>query len=166
MMGFHAVAFDDIGIDGALSQEFNIFLFAGFFFENADKFSADDLAFLFRIGHAGQFIQKAIHSVDIDEVGIHLIAEYFHHLFGFAFAEQTVVYMDADQLTADGFNEQCGNDGRVHAAGKGEKDFFIADLFAERSDLFVDESFRQFLCVDARHIFRAFVVFHNNSSGK
>ena len=43
---FYAVAFDDVGVNRALSEEFNSLKLAGFFFENADEFGADDFSFL------------------------------------------------------------------------------------------------------------------------
>ena len=56
-------AFDDVRIDGSLSQQFDALELARLFLKHADEFRADDLALLLRIADAGEFIEEAIHRV-------------------------------------------------------------------------------------------------------
>ncbi len=160
MVGLDRAALQNVGIDGALSQEADAVELIGLLGEDVDKLLADNLALRLRIGHAGQLVQEAIHRVHIDEVGVHLVAEDLDHLLGLALAQQAVVYMHAGQLLADGLDEQRGHDGRVHTAGQGQKDLLIADLLAQGGNLLVDKSLGQFGRGDARHALGAFVVCH------
>ena len=104
MMGLDGAAFQYIGIDGALRKEVYSVELSRFVFKNSDKLRADYLALLFGFGNAGELIQKPVNGVDVDKVGFHLIAEDLYDLFGFAFAQQTVVDVDADEVFADSFN--------------------------------------------------------------
>ena len=59
MVGFYHLrglgpAFDDVRVNGPLSQEINPLQLSGFFLEYADELAADDLALLFRVGNALQ----------------------------------------------------------------------------------------------------------------
>ena len=159
-MGLDADALCDVGIDRSLRQEGDVVLLAGFFFEHPDKLGTDDFALLLRIADTGQLIEEAIHGVHIDQVGVHLVAEHFDDLLGFALAQETVVDVNGDQLFADGFDQQGCHDGTVHAAGEGQQDLFAADLGADRFHLFIDESLGQFGCGDSFHAFRTLVIIH------
>ena len=88
------------------------------------------------------------------------MAEHFYDLLGFALAEQTVVYVNAYQVFADSFDKQRRDYRRIHAAGKREQNFFIADLSAQRCDLFGYERVGEFFCVDPLHRFRSSVFRH------
>ena len=59
-MGFDAFGFQDIRIDGTLSQEFYVFELFGFFRKDIDEDLADDLAFGLRIGYAFEFFQEYV----------------------------------------------------------------------------------------------------------
>ena len=133
-------------------QEADTVQLAGLFLEHADEFRADDLALLLGIGHAGELVQKAVHGIDIHEVGVELIAEDAHHLLRLAFAEESVVHMDGDQLLADGLDEKRRNNRGVHTARQGEKHFLVANLGAQFPDLFIDEFPGQFGGRDPLHI--------------
>ena len=143
MVGLDAVGFQNVGVNGALSQEGDALQLLSFFSENVDELLADDLALLLRVGNAGQLVQKAIHSVHIDEVGVHLVLEHLDDLLGLALAEQTVVHVNADELLADGFDEQSGDYGAVHTAGEGQQDFLIADLLTQLRELLGDKALCQ-----------------------
>ena len=153
-----------IGIDGSLGQEGDAVLLAGFFFKNTDELSADDLTLLLRIADAGQLVEEAVHGVHVHQVGVHLVAENFDHLFGLALAEQAVVDVNADQVTADGFDQQGSHNGTVHAAGEGQQDLLIADLLTDGFNLLTDEGFGQFGGGDPLHAVRTLVVIHVLSS--
>ena len=62
-----------------------------------------------------------------------------------------MVHMNADQLLADGLDEQRGDYGAVHAAGEGQQDFFIADLLTQLCELLGDKALRQSGGSDALH---------------
>ena len=160
MVRLHGAAFENVGINGALRKEFDAVLLARLFFKHADKFRADDLALFLRLGDAGEFIEKTIDRVHIDEICVHLVAEHFHDLFGFAFAQQAVVDVHAHEVFADRLDEQCRHDGRIYPAREREQHFFIADLFFDGLHLFADELFGEFRIDDASHVFGPFVVLH------
>ena len=48
-----------------------------------------------------------------------------------------MVHVNADELLADGFDEQSGDYGAVHTAGEGQQDFLITDLLTQFSALAV-----------------------------
>ena len=52
----------------------------------------------------------------------------------FVFSEQAVVDEDADELIADGFVQQGGDDGGIDPAGQAADDFGVADLLAHPAD--------------------------------
>ena len=107
----------DIGIDGALRQKFNAVEFARLFLEHADKFRADDLALLLRFCHTGQLIQEAVDCIHIDQIRVHLVAEYLDDLLRFTLTQQTVIHVDAYKLLPDRANQKRRYNGRIHAAG-------------------------------------------------
>ena len=106
VVGLDGAGFDDVRVDGPLGQEADTVQLAGLFLEHADEFRADDLALLLGIGHAGELVQEAVDGIDIDQVGLELVAEHAHHLLGLALAEESVVDMDGDQLIAHGLDEE------------------------------------------------------------
>ena len=89
-----------------LRQKINAFQFARLFFEYTDEFRADNLSLLFRICHSGQFSEKTFLGVHINQVGVHLIFKYFDYAFRFALPHQPMVHMYANQLPANGFDQQ------------------------------------------------------------
>ena len=76
-----------------------------------------------------------------------------------------MIYMYADQLFANGFDEQRGDDGTVYSAGQSQQYLFIADLFADCGNLLCNKLFSLLCCLDAFHRFRAHIV-HIRSSQK
>ena len=132
-------AFCDIRIDGALTEEVNAFNFASFFFEYTNEFFADDFAFLFGVSNAFQFSQEAFSSININQVCIQLVFEYFYYAFRFAFTHQTMVYVYANQVIANSFEEQRSYYGAVYAARESQQYFFIANLFFNQFDLVMNK---------------------------
>lgn len=55
-----------------------------------------------------------------------------------------MVYMYADKLLANSFDQQCGNNGAVNTAGKGQQNLLAADLLANCSNLLIDECLGEF----------------------
>ena len=102
----------------------------GLFGEYVDELFSDDVALLFRVGDSGKLVQEAVDGVDIDEFGSELVAEHLDDLFGFAFAEQAVVHVHADQVFAYGLDEQCGDYRRINSAREGEEYFTVPNLAA------------------------------------
>ena len=118
--GFSAeAAFNDVRVDGSLGEEVHGTDFFGFFFEDADKFFADDLTFLFRLCDACQFAVIAFLSVDADEVQVKVAfrTEYAFYFVAFVFAEKAVIHEYAGQLFTDGAGKEAGCHGGVYAAG-------------------------------------------------
>ena len=143
MVGFHALlALQNIGIDGALRQEFHVLELLRLLLKDLDELRADDPALGLRVGHAGEPVQKAVGRVHIDEVGVHLAAEHLHHLLGLALAQQAVVHMHTDELLADGPDEQRGHHGGIHPAGQGQQHLLLPHLTAHGRDLFLDKGQR------------------------
>lgn len=110
---------------------------------------------------ACKFVKKAVDCVHIDKVCIHLIAEHLDDLLGFPLSQKPVIDVHTDEIFADRLDEQRRNDGRIHPARKRKKNFLVADLFADRLDLLINEFSRQLRIVDARHVFGTLVAFHN-----
>ena len=70
---FEGNAFDDIGIEGSLSEIFDIGDAVGFLFEEFDEKVADDLALLLRIDDAPEALQEELGGVHIDEVQFEMV---------------------------------------------------------------------------------------------
>ena len=155
-------ALQNVGIDGALREEFDAVLLARLFLEHADEFRADNFALLFGFGHARELIQEAVDRVDVDEVRVHLVAEHLDDLLRLALAQKPVIDVHAHEVFADCLDEQSRHDGRIHPARKREQHFFVADLLLNRLHLLVDERIRKVRIVDARHVLGALVVIHSN----
>ena len=160
MVRLDGAAFENVGIDGALCEEGDAVLLARLFLKHADKLCPDDLALFFGFRDALQLFQETLRRVYIDEVCVHPVAEHLDDLFGFALAQKPVVDVHADEIFADSFDEERGDDGRIHPAGQCEEHFFLPHLRLYSCDLFTDELFRKFPAFDARHVFGALVVAH------
>ena len=128
-MRLDGTALQNIRINGSLRQELDSGQFSGFFFKYPNKFGSDNFPLLFRFGNAGQLVQEPVRRVDINQIGLHLIAEHFNHLLRLPFTQQSMVDMYTNQLLADGLDQQRGNNGRIHSAGKRQQHFFIPNLF-------------------------------------
>ena len=68
-----------------------------------------------------------------------------------------MVYVHADQLLADGLDEQSGNDRRVHAARKSQQNLLVANLAADEIYLRINKGICQRRGGDALHLSGAHV---------
>ena len=107
--------------------------------EDADELAADDLALLFRVGDAGERIEKAPLGVDDLQPDARRRHEVLLDLLGLARAEQTVVDEHAGELFADRTLHECGGNRRVDASGESTDRQLVADLVTDRLDLLVDD---------------------------
>ena len=102
---------DDVGVDRALGEPLGGRELGGFFLEDLDEDAADDLALLFRIGDAGEFVHEAVDGIDDDELEAHVLFERFTDLFALVLAKEAVVDEDAGELLADGAVDERGGHG-------------------------------------------------------
>ena len=130
---------DDVRVNGTLAQELDTVQLPGLLLEDTDKLCANDLPLLLRIGDPSQLVQKTVHGVHVDQVGIHLMAENIYHLLRLALAQETVIDMDTGELLANGFDEQGGHHGGVHAAREGQEDLFVPHLLPDELHLVSNE---------------------------
>ena len=129
----------NIGIDGTLSQEVDAVQFTGFFLKDADKLAADNLALLFGVGNVFQLGEETVCGIHIYQVSFQLLAKDFHHGFRFALTHQPVVHVYANQLVADGFQQQSGHYGAIHTTGQCQQHLTVAHLTTYQLHLVVDE---------------------------
>ena len=131
-------AFDAVGVDGSLSEPFDVFDLMGFFIKHIDEAFAYDLALAFGFGDSGEFAEEFFRGVDAD----HVEAETFvvvEHVAEFVFAQHAVVYEDAGEVLADGaVEEHCGYRG-VDSATEAEHHLVIAELLFELGHCRFDE---------------------------
>ena len=160
MVSFYAVAFENVGINCALCEEGDAFKLACFFIEYLDEFAADDLTLLFGFCNVLEEIEEAICCIYVNEVSIELVLEDFDNLFAFAFTHKTVVYVYANELLTDCFDEKRSNNRRVNAAGKSEQYLFVANLFANSCNLLSDELICKFRGCDTSHRIRSDIGIH------
>ena len=121
---------DDIGVNGALSQEVHSANLLGLFLKDADKLLTDDLTLVLGLFHTSQLGQEAGLSVHPDEVhsplgesGLHLVALILTH--------EAVVHEHTGELTAHSLGQQSGTHGGVHAAGQGQQHLTVAHLLPD-----------------------------------
>ncbi len=69
----------------------------------------------------------------VTQIDLEMIAESGFDQLPLVFPQQAVVDEDADQLFADGFVQQGGDDGAIHPAGKAADHRAVADLLANLS---------------------------------
>ena len=150
-MGLDAVGLQNVGVDGALSQEIDALQLLGLVIKDLNKFLADDFALGFGIGNPGQLVKEPIHGIHIDQVRVHFIPENLDNLFRLALAQQAVVDVHADQLLADGLDQQGGHHAGVHAAAEGKQNLLAANLGANLGNLFLDESIGKLRGGDSLH---------------
>ena len=114
VMGFYhfcslGAAFDDVGINGSLSQEMNAVQLSGLFLKYTDKLSADNLSLLFRIRNAFQLAEETLRGIHINQVCMQLVLEYLDYAFRLIFTHQAVVYMHTYQLLTDSLDQHSGH---------------------------------------------------------
>lgn len=161
-MSLHAVlGLQDVGIDGALGEEADLIAnLAGLLLEHANELGADNLTLGLGILDVHELVQEAICGVNVNQVGIHLILEDVDDLLALALAHQAVVNMHANELLADGLDEQGRDNRTVDTTGKSQQDLFVADLLADCSDLLFDERLGKFGSGDTYHVVGTLVGIH------
>src|SRR5579864_8935401 len=107
---------DHIRVDRPLRKELNTRQLVGFLVKYLDEGAPDDLALLFRVGHARERRQESLLGIDTDDTHAKMLGESAHHLVAFAETKQTVIHEDTDQLIADRTMQERGHDGRVDTA--------------------------------------------------
>ena len=154
------LALEDVGPDGALGEELDAVKLSGFLCEHFDELAAANVSLFLGIGDACQLVQEAVCRVDINEVGIHLVAEYLDNLLGLALAEQSVVDMYTYQVLADRFDQESCDDGGIYTAGECQENLLVSDLLFDLFDLLINESLRQSGRIDSFHVFRTSACLH------
>ena len=109
-------ALDHIGIERALCQEIRAADPGGFLVEHLDKFAADKLALLLRVGLASQPLHKARLGIDHHQRDIIMVAEQSLDLLALVQPQQAMVDKDAGQLVADRLVDQDRRNRAVDAA--------------------------------------------------
>lgn len=120
-----------MGQESRIAHVFCVFL------EHIDKELADDLALGLGVRDTVELAQEQLLLVSVDQRHVVVVAEHGDDLFGLTLAQQTVVNEDAGQLIANGFVNQHGGDGGVHAAGKATDHLLVAHLLADRGNGFL-----------------------------
>ncbi len=116
-------AFDDVGIQSALREQFDV---VGNLPEFFHEERADDAALLLGVGDAFEGSEEDDAGVDLLDGHADFFEESFH-LGGFVQAHEAGVDVDAAHLHAR-TSEQHSEHGAVHAAGDAADDFAIADF--------------------------------------
>ena len=151
----------NVGVDGTLGQEGDALQLPGLVGEDGDELLADDLTLALGVGHAGQQAQEMVGGIDIDQIGVQAVLKHLDDTLGLVLAHEAMVDVDADELLADGLDQQSGNDGRVDTAGEGQQDLLVADLLTDQLDLLLDEGIGQLKIGDAGHGFGSDIGTHN-----
>ena len=162
MVGLNSVALQDIRVNGPLGQEGDALQLPGLLVKHLDELAADDLPLPLGLVHPSQQVQEPVRGVHIDEVRIHLIPEHLDHLLALTLAHKAVVHVDADQLFADGLDEQRRHHRGVHAAGEGQQYLLVPHLGADGRYLVRNKGLRQSGGIDPLHVRRTHVVVHND----
>ena len=143
LAGPGAGGFDDVGVDGALGQPFDVRQLIGLGLEDVDEGGTDDLALELRVIDPGQALEKARPGVDADDLDPHVAGEGAHDLIALPQAQQAVIDEDAGQALADGPVQQGGDHGGIHPAGEAEQDLVLPHLLADAGDGILDDVARR-----------------------
>ncbi len=144
-----ADAFDDVGIERALCEEFRAADLVGVPVEHVDEGGADDLALLFRIADAFETAEEKIGGLRVDQRDIVMALEQRDDFIRLARAHQSGIDEDTSELIANGFVDQDRGDGGIHAAGETADHLALADLRADLLDLALAEGMHVPLGLDA-----------------
>ena len=158
VVGLDAVGLQNVGIDGSLRQKINALQLLRFVVEYLDEFLADDLPLGLGVGDARQLVEKTIDGIHIDEIRVHFVPEDLDDLLRLTLAQKTVVDVDADQLLADGLDQQRGHHAGIHAAGQRQKNLSAAHLRANFFDLLGDKGVGEGGGGDAFHGFGTYIA--------
>ena len=138
LTGCGSGGFDDVRVDRALRQPFNVFQLQRFFVKHFHEHATDDFTLRFRIVFPRQRRQETRLAFNVNDIQAETVAEHVHNLLGFVQTQQTVIHEDAGQIFADGAVQQHGGHGRIHAAGEAEDHFIVANLLTNALNSIVD----------------------------
>ncbi|MCY1359310.1 hypothetical protein D9M69_458740 [compost metagenome] len=138
LLGLGAARFHHVRVDRALRQPLGVGQFLGLGLEYLHELAADDLALLLGVGHTGQVAEELLGSVDVHDLGVQAAGEHLHHHLAFVQAQQAMIDEDAGELVADGAVDQRRGHRRIDAARQAQDHLFVADLFADLGDGFLD----------------------------
>ena len=155
VVALDGAAFDDVGVNRPLREEFDAAEFAGLLLEDADELGAYYLALLLGVGDSRQLVKEAVGGVDVFEICAEAVSEDLHDLLALAFSHKSVVDVDALEVFAYRLDEKGGDDGGVDSSREGEKDFFVADLRLDLGRLRGDKGVGKRAVVYALHGFGA-----------
>jgi len=127
--------FDDVGVDGALSEEAGVFDALGLGFEDFDESVADDDALLLWIGDAGEAVEKEVFGLGDAEVDLEVAAENLFDHFRFVEARRPLLTKTQVSWSGTARCRESGEDGGIDAAGEAADDAAGADLGADGFDL-------------------------------
>ena len=147
-------ALKNIRPDGSLCQEFHTVKLSGFFGKDIDKFFANNVSLLLRIGNTCELVKETIHRVNIDQICIHLVPEDLDDLLRLALAQKAMIDMHANELLADRLDQKRGDNRGINTAGEGEQNLLITDLLFQGGNLFVDKRFGKLRGSNSFHGFR------------
>ena len=134
---------EDVRPDGSLCKELHAVKLSCFVCEYVDELFADDVSLLLGVRNACQLIQETVYCVDIDEICVHLIAEYLDDLFRLALAKKAVVYVNGNQLLADCLDQKRGYYRGINTSGQCQQHLVFTDLRAELFNLLLNECLRK-----------------------
>src|SRR5262245_21077462 len=105
------LAFDDVWVECALREEIDLAQLVGLFLEEVNKFFADALPLVLRVGDAFQPAKESLRSVYVLKVHFEVMLEHLYDLLRLVAPEQAIVHEDAGELIADGLVDKHGGDG-------------------------------------------------------
>ena len=138
-----AGAFDDVGVQRALSEIVDVPELAGFLGKNADELVADNATFLLRVGHPRQPPQERVGRVHVHQAHAQVLLERVDDALWLAPPQQTVVDEDAGELIADCLMHQHRDHSRIHSARKCADHAAATDLRADVRHGLFDERGRR-----------------------
>src|SRR4030095_10403007 len=115
----HRHGFNHVGVNRSLNQKVDRTHRLCLFFKYTNKFSADDLALLFRVRYALQSIQEAFRGINSTDIQVQVVSKYGKYLFEFVLSQQAVVDENPCQPVAYGFRHECCGDRRVYPSTDG-----------------------------------------------
>ena len=158
------LAFQNIRPNRTLRQELNAVQLPGLLSKDLDKLTADNFPLGLRVGNPCQLVKEPVHGVHINEVRVHLVAEHLDNLLRLSLAKQAMVHMNADQLLADGFNQQRRHYAGIHAAGQRQQYLLVPYLLPNLRHLGIDKCLSLLRRGNPGHVLRTVVKSHWNPS--
>ena len=111
-------AFDHVGIERALCEEFRPLDFGSLVRKAFDEGLADPLSLFLGLRDASQHVEEFLLRWHHVQVGFEMRLELVDDGRGLVLSQEPVVHQDARELAADRLREQRGHHGRIDAAGE------------------------------------------------